>query len=114
MKIWIDAQLSPAIARWIRETYALDAIAVRDLGLRDATDEEIFTAARNDGDVTVMSKDRDFIDLINRLGIPPQVLWLTCGNTSNARLKEILSSTLLQAMALLAQGEPIVEIRDSH
>lgn len=61
-----------------------------------------------------MTKDRDFTDLVNRLGIPPQVLWLTCGNTSNMRLKEILSSTLLQATELLAHGESIVEIRDIH
>ena len=42
MTIWIDAQLSPEIATWISEKFAVRAIAVRDLGLRDATDREIF------------------------------------------------------------------------
>jgi len=38
MTIWIDAQLSPAIAKWIAESFLVQAIALRDLGLRDATD----------------------------------------------------------------------------
>ncbi len=46
MKIWIDAQLSPAIALWINQKFEIDAIAVRDLNLRDAEDEEIFLAAK--------------------------------------------------------------------
>jgi len=34
--IWIDAQLSPAIAAWITSHFAVTAVAVRDLGLREA------------------------------------------------------------------------------
>lgn len=34
MILWIDAQLSPALARWIRDTFHIEAQAVRDLGLR--------------------------------------------------------------------------------
>lgn len=84
MKVWTDAQLSPAIARWIIEKFGVEANAVRDLGLRDASDPEIFEAARLKSAV-VMTKDKDFVELVNRLGMPPQVIWLTCGNTSNVR-----------------------------
>jgi len=111
MKIWVNAQLPPAIANWIAKTFAVEAIAVRDLGLRDATDTEIFGAAR-DAAVVVMTKDSDFVDLVNARGAPPQVIWVTCGNTSNARLREILSQTLPQALVLLASGEKVVEIKD--
>jgi predicted nuclease of predicted toxin-antitoxin system len=38
------------------------------------------------------------------------VLWITCGNTSNARLKEILQNTLASAIVLLEAGEKLVEI----
>jgi len=41
--IWIDAQLSPQLALWIADTFKVPCIAVRDLGLRDANDYEIFT-----------------------------------------------------------------------
>ncbi len=39
MTIWIDAQMSPAIAPWINGNFAVNAIAIRNLGLRDAEDE---------------------------------------------------------------------------
>ena len=41
MIIWIDAHLSPAIAFWIMYTFGITAVALRDLGLRDAEDPEI-------------------------------------------------------------------------
>ncbi|NDJ22822.1 hypothetical protein GS682_14500 [Nostoc sp. B(2019)] len=100
MTIWLDAHLSPAIATWITITFGITALALRDVGLRDAEDPEIFEAARARG-VIFMTKDSDFADLVNPFGAPPQVNWLTCGNTSNDRLKQILSSTLLEALELL-------------
>lgn len=109
MTIWIDAQLSPAVAAWISRNYSVSAIAIRDLGLRDAEDLEIFQAAKK-ANVVVMTKDKDFIDLLDRFGPPPQVIWLTCGNTSNSNLQKILSQTLTEAIALLESGEQIVEI----
>lgn len=109
MKIWVNAQLPPAIASWISENFAVEAVAVRELALRDATDSEIFAAARSAGAI-VMTKDSDFIALVNAHGAPPQVLWLTCGNTTNARLREILAQALPAALKLLAAGETVVEI----
>ena len=78
MRIWIDAQMSPAIATWISSNYAVNAVAIRDLGLRDAEDKEIFEAARQEKAV-VMTKDSDFVLLLDKLGPPPQVIWVTCG-----------------------------------
>lgn len=106
MRIWIDAQMSPAIASWITNNYAVTAVPIRDLGLREATDKGIFDAARQENAV-VMSKDSDFVLLLDRFGPPPQVIWITCGNTSNARLKEILTNTPLE---LIERGEQLVEI----
>jgi predicted nuclease of predicted toxin-antitoxin system len=107
--IWIDAHLSPAIAAWITRTFGITAIALRDLGLRDAEDPEIFEAAKAQG-IIFMTKDSDFVDLVERLEALPQIIWLTCGNTSNDRLCEILSSTLPNAFKLLESGEKLVEI----
>ncbi|MBV9927714.1 MAG: DUF5615 family PIN-like protein [Acidobacteria bacterium] len=110
MVIWIDAQLSPGIAAWLNGNFALTAYAVRDLGLREATDRTIFLAARNES-VVVMTKDSDFVRLLEELGSPPQVIWLTCGNTSNSRLRQILTDALPRAIELLKSGESLVEIR---
>lgn len=109
MIIWTDAQLSPALAGWMRQALGVDAYAVRDLGLRDAEDPVIFARARAGGAV-VLTKDRDFVDLLERHGPPPQVIWLTCGNTSNAFLRELLTRAWPHVVALLAAGEPLIEI----
>ena len=107
----MDAQVSPTLAPWIVVNFGVECQSVREVGLRDAEDSDIFQAARN-ADVVVMSKDSDFPDLVERLGPPPQVLWLTCGNTSNRYLKDIFQKCLQTAIDLLNQGEPIVEIND--
>lgn len=103
MTIWVDAQLSPAVATWLSGTFGVQSIAVRDLGLREATDRAIFLAART-ASAVVLTKDIDFVRLLTELGPPPQVIWLTCGNTSNARLKQILAKALPGAVSLLKSG----------
>jgi predicted nuclease of predicted toxin-antitoxin system len=70
MILWIDAQLSPALAPWINATLGIPATALRDLGLRDATDREIFMAGRKAGAI-VLTKDGDFLRLAQELGSPP-------------------------------------------
>ena len=57
-----------------------------------------------------MTKDSDFVLLLDRFGPPPRVIWVTCGNTSNARLKEILGKTFTKALELLESGEQLIEI----
>ena len=59
-----------------------------------------------------MSKDDDFIQLIEQRGTPPKLIWITCGNTSNARMGDVLSTALLKTIELLESGENIVEISD--
>lgn len=111
MRLWLDAQLSPYLASWIEGNFKIETRAVRDLGLRDAVDSVIFQKAR-DADAVVITKDRDFVELLLRHGSPPKVLWLTCGNTSNPALRTILAQRLPVAVQMLKTGETLVEIRD--
>ena len=112
MIIWLDAQLSPALAAWINRTFdSIEARSLRSLGLRDAEDEEIFRAARSAGAV-IMSKDSDFLHLLDREGPPPQVIWITMGNTSNERMREVLGELLPAVVDAIRDGDPIVEISD--
>ncbi|WP_292827483.1 DUF5615 family PIN-like protein [Nostoc sp. JL33] len=73
MNIWIDPQLPPTLAVWLTTTFAVSATALKDLGLRDAQDVEIFEAARGVFPV-IMTKDSDFVDLACWLGTPPQIV----------------------------------------
>ncbi len=112
MKIWVDAQLPPTLSVWLSDTFDLQAVALVDLTLRDAQDIEIFEAARAEN-ALIMTKDSDFIDLVCRLGTPPQILWLTCGNVTNRNLRQLLTATLPDALERLQQGEMIVEINNT-
>lgn len=85
------------------------AVPLRDLGLRDSEDYEIFEAARAAGTI-ILTKDSDFVQLLEKHGSPPKILWLTCGNTSEAALQRLLSQHLITALELLAGGEELVEI----
>ena len=109
MTIWVDAQLSPRTARWIAANFPVTAMPLRDLGLRDAGDEEIFVAARL-ADAIVLTKDSDIVHLLEQQGSPPKIIWLTCGNTSELALQQVLSLHLTAALGLLAGGENLVEI----
>ena len=75
--IWLDAHLSPRVAKWITARFGELAAPVRDLGLREADDSAIWNAARQAG-VIVLTKDSDFEERVRQLGPPPPIIWLTC------------------------------------
>jgi predicted nuclease of predicted toxin-antitoxin system len=58
----------------------------------------------------ILTKDRDFPDLVQRHGSPPFIIWITCGNTSNRALIRILRGSIRTACELIESGESIVEI----
>ena len=111
MIIWIDAQLSPALAPWLTAEFGVEAFSARFLDMARAKDPEIYSAAR-EANVVVLTKDSDFVLLQERLGPPPSLLWVRCGNTSNAHMKQVLRRTFPSACALVEAGETLVEITD--
>lgn len=110
MIIRLDAQLSPRLPGWIEETFGVECLHVRDVGLREAEDPEIFQKARESGAV-VMTKDEDFVHLVRRFGTPPQVIWISAGNMRNERFKTLLIETQPDAISLITNGETVVEIQ---
>lgn len=110
LRVWVDAQLPPALARWLREGFGVEASHVYDLGHVQADDPVIFAAARNAGVVAVVTKDEDFVVLLERHGPPPQVVWVTAGNLRNAELRALLVAAWPRVAELLASGNPLVEV----
>jgi predicted nuclease of predicted toxin-antitoxin system len=106
--IILDAHVPPSLASWIASQYNIECYSAKFLNLCAAEDKEIFKLAR-ERNAIVITKDDDFVSLLIRNGSPPKVIWLTCGNTSKDRLREILSEKLLHALALLEQTD-LVEI----
>ncbi len=113
MIVWLDAQLPPGLAPWLSGTFHIEAHALVELGLRDVDDLAIFQRARS-ADAVLISKDSDFVELVSRHGPPPRLLWVTCGNVTNARLREVFTSVFRDACALLNEGQAIVEIGDKR
>ena len=83
------------------------------LGFRDAEDASIFHEARAVGAIIVMTKDQDFVDLITQYGPPPQILLVTCGNTSNTHLRSLIKRVFPNVLEILQTGEPLVELSDA-
>ncbi len=108
--VWVDAQLPPALARWLRKTHGIEAWHVAEVAQLDADDPAIFAAARNGQAAVVVTKDDDFVELVERHGPPPQVVWVTCGNVRNAELRTVVLDAWPRVAELLAAGEPLVEI----
>ena len=78
MRIWLDVHLPPALIPWLKSRYRVETEAFRNVGLGRTPDGMLFAMLRTPGDV-VMTKDSDFVALVEAKGPPPQVIWITCG-----------------------------------
>jgi predicted nuclease of predicted toxin-antitoxin system len=56
--VWVDAQLSPALAPWLKQEFGVEALSARRLALVRAKDRKIFEAAR-EANAVVLTKDVD-------------------------------------------------------
>lgn len=105
----VDAQLPPALAGWLR-SQGYECVAVRDVGLHDALDTEIWKwAAENDA--VIVTQDDDFVARVLTTVEGPAVVWLKAGNVSNSVLIERLRPLLPQVVDALESGERLIEVR---
>ena len=111
MKFLIDAQLPPALARWI-EGQGHRATHVFQIGLERVKDEPIWEYARNDKAV-IITKDEDFADRWLLSDQPTALIWIRRGNCSNRALLGWLEPLWPEALTRLEQGEQLIELRAS-
>jgi predicted nuclease of predicted toxin-antitoxin system len=81
--IWLDSHLDPALAAWLGSRFKVVAKSICEIGLTEAEDDALFAAARRFPDIVVLTKDYDLAELVQRLGSPPQVIWLRCPNIAH-------------------------------
>lgn len=108
MKFLVDGQMSPAVARWLREA-GHEATPVREVGLREAEDSAICAHALQTGAV-VLTKDEDFAELARGSGASPVIVWLRVGNSSNEELRAWLEPRLPGIVELVGQGGRVIEV----
>ena len=90
MKLLFDQNLSPHLARLLADIYP-DSVHVREVGLREAGDAEIWEYAKANG-FAIVSKDSDFQQRSLLLGAPPKFIWLRVGNCTVKRVEDLLRS----------------------
>ena len=88
MKILFDQNISHRIIKKIIHIYPL-AQQIRQLGLENATDIEIWEYAKIN-DYTIVTFDADFVDIANYKGHPPKIIWLRIGNTTTNGIASIM------------------------
>ena len=105
----VDAQLPPALARWI-SSHGHTGTHVFDIGLQTAGDPDIWEHARSERAV-IVSKDEDFVDrwLLSETRVA--LIWIRKGNCSNRALVEWLEPLWPEAVTRLEQGEQLIELR---
>ena len=108
MKFLVDAQLPPALARWLKET-GHEAEHVEDLGLREGSDAAIWARALQSGAI-IITKDEDFAARSVQSTAPPVIVWFRIGNTTNRALHAWFEPRLPGIVQLVAQGNRLVEV----
>ncbi|MFT4211210.1 MAG: DUF5615 family PIN-like protein [Microbacterium sp.] len=109
MRFVIDAQLPPALAA-VLQREGHDAVAVRDIGLREASDGDIWGHCAQTGQV-IVSKDDDFARRARDTTTGPSVVWLRVGNASKRALEAWFVPLLPAILDQLDAGERLVEVR---
>jgi predicted nuclease of predicted toxin-antitoxin system len=109
MRFVVDAQLPPALARWLA-AQGHHAEHVADLGMEAASDAAIWDWAQHHA-ATIVTKDEDFAIWRNtRPGTMPPVVWLRVGNTRRRELLRWFSPLLPKIIDALENGETLVEV----
>lgn len=109
MKFLIDAQLPPALARWV-SSLGYQATHVFELGCHTAADPVIWECAANEGAV-IISKDEDFVDHWILSSQPVSLIWIRKGNCSNRALLAWLEPLWPETVKRLKQGDKLIELR---
>ena len=97
MKILLDQNRSYKLVPAIAGLFPGSA-HVRDVGLAEATDAEVWEYARVNSFV-IASKDDDFHQRSFLYGAPPKVIWLRVGNCSTKRILECLRARVADILA---------------
>lgn len=108
MKFLVDAQLPPNLAAWLREQ-GHEAQAVREVDLRAANDDVIWTYVERTGSA-ILTKDEDFAARSERTDSGPVIVWLRLGNASNKVLRAWLEPRMAGILQLISQGSRLVEV----
>ena len=109
MRFIVDAQLPPALARFLT-AQGFFAEHVVDIGFGSADDSSIWDYALQHQAV-IVTKDEDFPHRVQQSQKTPIIVWLRIGNASRRALLQWFSPLVPQIVQLIEDGNRLVEIR---
>lgn len=110
MRFVVDAQLPPALARFLASC-GHHAEHVADIGMRDASDTPIWQYALEHGSA-IVTKDEDFAHRLSQGDTSaPVIVWLRIGNTSRRAFLTWFGALLPQIETCIERGDRLVEVR---
>jgi predicted nuclease of predicted toxin-antitoxin system len=109
VKFLVDNQLPPALARLIQNELGAEAVHVSEIGLRDATDAELWSYSSATGSILI-SKDEDFVNMVLRTPTAG-LLWVRTGNCRRAFLLDAFRRIWPRIKERLENHERFIEIR---
>ena len=108
MRFLVDAQLPPALARWLAARgHAAEHVA--DRGLEANSDTVIWDYALQAGAV-IVTKDEDFAQRKVLTGKGPIVVWIRLPNTRRQDLLVWFEKMLPDILSALERGETLIEV----
>lgn len=110
MKLLFDQNISFRLINRISDFYP-NAKQVRELGLENATDIEIFEFTRKN-DYSIVTFDSDFCDLNILKGFPPKIIWIKTGNATSRNLEIILKNKHELIKSFMKENFGCLEIID--
>lgn len=89
MHILVDQNISYRLVQQVLGIFP-EITHVRQLGLSNANDFDIFMFARRKGFDLIFTQDEDFHNILLEHGPPPKIVWLRVGNCSTKHLAEVV------------------------
>ncbi len=103
MRLLFDQNISYRVVKQLKPVLP-DIVGVREVGLLNADDYEIWEYARQKN-YTVVTFDRDIPMIGSVRGFPPKIIWLRIGNTNNLKLISLMINRLAEFESFLNQQQ---------
>ena len=105
-RLLFDQNLAPRLVGRVAAEFP-GSLHVGDLNLHTATDAEVLRVAA-ERDLVIVTKDKDFADIVTARGGGPKVLWLILGNASTDEIAESIRGAAVSIGRLLE--DPSVQV----
>ena len=103
VRLLLDENLSERLLVMLAESFP-DSAHVREIGLAGASDVALWRVA-TERDLTLVTRDADFVALSVVRGAPPKVIWLNTGNAGTVQTASLLISSAAVIAEFVADSE---------